>query len=69
VDSETFKKYKQERFDTELRGCEYWGIRNDWMYKIFQLLVIIFSMMIAAAIAYKQFFPMSLENYLHFLLL
>lgn len=58
MDSETFKKCKQERFDTELRGCEYWGIRNDWMYKILQFLVIIFSLMIAAAIALKQFFSM-----------
>jgi hypothetical protein len=58
MDSETFNKYRQERFDPELRGCEYWGIRNDWMYKILQLLVIIFSLMIAAAIALKQFYQM-----------
>ncbi len=40
--------------DQEVHECERWGHVNDWAYKLLQLLVIISSVMVTAALALDQ---------------
>ena len=57
MDQEAFRYYEQQWFGAELQGCEKWGHRNDWGYKLLQLLVILFSVLVTSAIALEQFIP------------
>jgi Protein of unknown function (DUF4231) len=57
MDQAKFRYYEENRYGGELHGCEKWGFRNDWAYKLLQLLVILFSALVTAAIALEQLIP------------
>jgi hypothetical protein len=42
MEENAFQGWRRERFEGELNGSALWNRRNDWAYKLLQLLIIIF---------------------------
>jgi hypothetical protein len=57
VEDNTFQAWRKERFEGELNGSELWNRRNDWAYKLLQMLIIIFSALTTASLALGKFYP------------
>ncbi len=57
MDENAFQGWRKERFEGELKGALFWNRRNDWVCKLLQLLIILFSSLITAALALGKFIP------------
>jgi hypothetical protein len=57
MEADKFQAWIENRFGGELRGCVFWNRRNDWAYKLVQVLIVLFSSLTTAALALGKFFP------------
>jgi hypothetical protein len=57
MDADKFQVWTKKRFGGELGGCVAWNRRNDWAYKLVQMLIILFSSLTTAALALGKFVP------------
>ncbi len=57
MDADAFKRFEDQRFGGELRGCVRWNRFNDRAYKLLQLLIILFSSLVTTTLALEQFIP------------
>jgi len=57
MDANRFQYWEEKRFGGEVKGCYSWSRRNDWAYKISQMLIILFSSLTTAALALGKIFP------------
>jgi hypothetical protein len=57
MDENVFQGWRKERFEGELNGSVRWNRRNDMTYSVLQLVIILFSSLITAALALGKFIP------------
>jgi hypothetical protein len=57
MEDNVFRSWRKERFEGELNGSALWNRRNDWAYKLLQLVIIVLSSLVTVALALGKFVP------------